>query len=89
MLLQFVSIANIQNLAMILTKMSSAGSNQSALNLMLILLLHRIDNKSHFSLESYIYRQFHHLITEIRNNVCLYYTIPYYLIPKVFYLKDV
>ena len=69
--------------------MNSKGSNQSALNLMLILLLHRIDNKSHFSLESYIYRQFHHLITEIRNNVCLYYTIPYYLTPKVFYLKDV
>ena len=89
MLLQFVSIANIQNLAFILTKMNSAGSNQSALNLMLILLLHRIDNKSHFSLESYIYRQFHHHITEIRNTVCLYHNLPYYLITKVFYLKDV
>ena len=51
--------------------MNSTGSNQSALNLMLILLLHRIDNKSQFSLESYIYRQYHHLITEIRNTVCL------------------
>ena len=89
MLLQFVSIANIQNLAFMLKKIYSTGSNQSALNLMLILLLHRIDNKSHFSLESYIYTQFHHLITEIRNTVCLYHNLPYYLITKVFYLKDV